>query len=172
MLQCDGHSCTWYGGFQTLHHLKLVLLCSGNSVLCISGSNQHSCPEISGIHFENWYCVQGLARYQISVVCGEDKAALLQWLKRNVAWGSICWRKTLSVWTGQFESPVAYILLSWGASWFSSPPCQFSCLMSWERDTYSTPLSSLRKRKDLGVNCWWNSKPLDTKWRDKFNQTR
>lgn len=128
--------------------------------------------EISGINFENWYGLQGLARYQISVVCGEDKAALLQWLKRNVAWGSICWRKVLSVWTGQFESPVAYILLSWGASWFSSPPCQFFCLVSWERDTYSTPLSSLRKRKDLGVNCWWNSKPLDTKWRDKLNQTR
>lgn len=44
---------------------------------------QRAFLEISGIHFENWYFLQGLARYQISVVCDEDKASLLQWLKRD-----------------------------------------------------------------------------------------
>lgn len=85
---------------------------------------------------------------------------------------SFRWPLMYMIW--RISTPGAYILLSWGAYWCFSPPCQSFSLVLWKRDTYSTPMSSCRKRKDSGVNCWWNSNPLDTctKWTDKLNQTR
>lgn len=80
------------GRFQTFHHFKLVLMCCG--VQCaVYFREQAALLNISGIYIEHWYCLQGFA----SVVCVEVRVSLLQWLKRDLAWGSMRWRKFMSV---------------------------------------------------------------------------
>ena len=61
---------------------------------------------------------------------------------------------------------------SWGASWWHNPPCQFFCFISCERATYSMPSLSVRNWIEFLESCWWNSKPLDTKWMDRSYHTR
>ena len=93
-------------------------------------------------------------------------------LKREVASAGVHSNNSLKDVTRQWGSLAAFMRLLWVASWWSNAPCQFFCFVSCKRASYPMPLSSVRNWKEFLVSCWWDSKPLNTRWMDRSYHTR
>lgn len=58
--------------------------------------------KICGMNLQNWNCLQGLAKYQTSVICGEEIVPLLQLLKKELSWGSM--RRKKKFWEFELDN--------------------------------------------------------------------